>query len=115
MLRCWLPEYPLTLVQGDYEFVNRLFMLAKRDESILYIAICDENGHCSSSWSVPGQECPPGQTWNSSQGQCVSTGFSSGDSSDEEVVSGCASHTGGAWLLSLLLAALVLGRRRRRA
>lgn len=45
-------------MQGDYEFVNRLFMLAKRDESILYIAICDENGQPNVSFNPKEMSIP---------------------------------------------------------
>ena len=34
----------LALESGDFEFIDQLLTLAKRDEHILYIAICDDDG-----------------------------------------------------------------------
>lgn len=72
--------------------------------------VCDVDGRCSDSWSVPGQ-CDNGEIWNFDEERCIPTGGSGGTGDG----GGCASHTGGTWLMSLAMAAVLLGRRRRRA
>ena len=41
----------LALEEGDFEFINRLLTLAKKDENILYIAICDAEGQPTVSFN----------------------------------------------------------------